>query len=64
MIYIKSLVLFTFIERSLKMLVKVFARFERVVKGLRMIYLWVFSRFSWLRENIKKKKEKGVSQGF
>ena len=63
MIYIKSLVLFTFIERSLKMLVKVFARFERVVKGLRMIYLWVFSRFSWLRENIKKKKEKGVSQG-
>lgn len=46
MIYIRSLLLFRVIERSLKGIAKVLARFERVVQGLEEISLWVFSRFS------------------
>lgn len=44
-IYIRSLLLFRIIERSLKGIIKVFTRFERVVQGLGEI-LFEFSQGS------------------
>lgn len=62
MIFIWSL-LFKVIERSLKGFANIFTKFKRVMKILRRISFWVFLRFSWLRENVRKLKEKGISQG-
>lgn len=59
MIYIRSLKSSRVKKWSLKGIAMVFARFERVVKGLREISLWVFL----VEGEGEKGREKGVSQG-
>lgn len=59
MIYIRSLLLFRVIERSLKGFVKGFVRFERLVKILKKIFSLGFLKILLVEKEGEKGKEKG-----